>query len=548
MGTFALRTGSPQDPTLYDDKPPVTDSEAADYYQLDLCRHSLWLLFSVNGLMKYIVMNQHSTSRADPRHARRVSCIICAKGKRRCSRQIPSCTRCAEKGFVCRYPAPRISYVPPIELVFSSDGPPTVYQDLRGSAGNSASSGASSATANGRYHEQLLLDSTNENRNHLAQDSTSFLTESRSATTGDEPILAPHLSNPWFLSPSSWVITDNTDSVRPRGCLNEEALRQFPDHAMAWLKQWSVKGHCPFIHLNQQKTFNGFPDCLQDAYTVTAAYTNSTPATKQLALRILQSRAAQLVSTFKDARSLEDLIYGPMTALSRLQALLVYTIIGLFDGDIRARGQAESNLDILTTWSTELWERAVLDISQSRAAEDNPSTDINDLLATERCKKVGTAQEAMDAAAPTSTDPTISTTKYDYMGLIMDGTIYSAWQSWIFAESIRRTYLTVGITRSVFRVLQKGWSDCPGGIIFTAANGLWDASDPHTWMKRISSSGFLPVRHTDMGNLVDQTDRSKVDEFSHTIVIISFGLERYAQWGADSNEQESVSADSQRRL
>ncbi|KAL6821458.1 hypothetical protein V8C40DRAFT_250350 [Trichoderma camerunense] len=493
-------------------------------------------------------MDLHNTSRADPRHARRVSCIVCAKGKRRCSRQIPTCTRCAEKGLVCRYFAPRISYVPPVELVYSSEGPPTVYQDLSGSAGNSAGSSASSATANGNYHEELPVDSTSENRNHLTQSSTSLLTESRFVTTGGEAILAPHLSNPWFLSPSSWVITDNADSVRPRGCFNEEALRQFPEHAMAWLKQWSVKGHCPFIHLNQQKTFNGFPDCLQDAYTVTAAYTNSTPATKQLALRILQSRAAHLVSNFKDARPLEDLIFGPMTALSRLQALLVYTIVGLFDGDIRARGQAESNLDILTSWATELWERTVLDISQGHTAEDKPSTDNNDIPATESRKRPRTMQGAMDATAPPSIDLTISATKYDYMGLLMDGTVYSAWQSWTFSESIRRTCLTAGITRSVFGVLQKGWSDCPGGIIFTAANGLWDSPDPHIWMKRISSSGFLAVRHTELENLVDQTDRSKVDEFSQTIAIISFGLERYAQWGADSNQQESVSADSQRLL
>nr|WNZ75588.1 hypothetical protein [Trichoderma harzianum] len=425
-------------------------------------------------------MEPHNTSRADPRHKRRVSCIICAKGKRRCSRQIPTCTRCAEKGLVCRYPAPRISYVPPVELVYSSDGPPTVYQqDLCGSAGNSAGSSASSATATGNYHEELFIDSTNTNRNHLAQGSTSFL----------------------------------------------KALRQFPEHAMAWLKQWSVKGHCPLIHLNQQKTFNGFPDCLQDAYTVTAAYTNSTPATKQLALRILQSRAAQLVSNSKDARSLEDLVFGPMTALSRLQALLVYTIVGLFDGDIRARGQAENNLDVLTSWATDLWERTVLDLSPDRVAEASHSTDDSDRLATESYKKPGTAQEAMDATAPPSIDQTIDTTKYDYMRLLTDGTVYSAWQSWTFAESIRRTCLTAGITRSVFRVLQKGWSDCPGGIIFTAANGLWDAPDPHIWMKRTSSSGFLAVRHTELENLVDQTDRSKVDEFSQTIVIISFGLE-----------------------
>ncbi|KAL7907652.1 hypothetical protein GGI35DRAFT_454531 [Trichoderma velutinum] len=489
-------------------------------------------------------MERH-TSRADSRHPRRVSCIICAKGKRRCSRQIPTCTRCAEKGLVCRYPAPRISYVPPVELIFSSDGPPTVYQDPCGSAGNAVGSGTSSATTNGIYHEQLLLDNTNENRNHVSQDSASFLTESLSVTTGGESILAPELSNPWFLSPSAWVITYNNDPVRRRGCFNEEALRQYPERAMAWLKQWSVDGYCPFIHLNQQKTYNGFPDCLQDAYTVTAAYTNSTPATKRLALRILQSRATQLVSNFKDARPLEDLIFGPMTALSRLQALLVYTIVGLFDGDIRARGQAESNLDILKSWATELWERAMLDISQGPVAEDHSSVSINDLPATESCKNLGTTQGVMDAAAPPLTDETITDAKYDYMGLLMDGTVYSAWQTWAFAESIRRTCLTVGITRSVFRVLQKGWSECPGGIIFTAANGLWDAPDPHIWMKRIASSGFLAVRHSDLENLVAQTDRSKVDEFARTVVIVSFGLERYAQWGADSNQRETVSADLQ---
>ncbi|KAL7954021.1 hypothetical protein V8C34DRAFT_320397 [Trichoderma compactum] len=421
-------------------------------------------------------MELDNTSRADPRRARRVSCIICAKGKRRCSTQIPTCTRCAENGFVCRYAAPRISYVPPVELVFSSDGPPTVYQDLRGSTGNSAGSSTSSATANGNYHEQLLLDSTNENRDNLTQDSTSFSTESRSGTTAGEPILAPHLFNPWFLSPSSWVITDNADSVRPRGCFNEGALQQFPEHAMAWLKQWSLKGHCPFIHLNQQKTFNGFPDCLQDAYTVTAAYANSTPATKQLALHISQSRAAQLVSNFTDARSVEDLVFGSMTALSRLQALLVYTIVGL-SMVISAQGVKLKAISISSR---------LLNLSQDRVAKDNPSTGNNDLLATENCKKPGTTQGVVDDATPPSIDQTISATKYDYIGLLMDRTVYSAWQTWTFAESIRRTCLTAGITRSIFRVLQKGCSDCP---------------DPHIWMKQLE-------------NLVDQTDHSKVDEFS----------------------------------
>jgi hypothetical protein len=66
---------------------------------------------------------------------------------------------------------------------------------------------------------------------------------------------------------------------------------------------------------------------------------NKTPANKLIVLRIIESRAQELCSA--------PMPNTPLEILARAQALLLYQIIRLFDGDVQLRMGAEQGLGSL---------------------------------------------------------------------------------------------------------------------------------------------------------------------------------------------------------
>src|ERR1044071_7423281 len=61
------------------------------------------------------------------------SCAACAKSKRKCGRQTPSCARCQARGLPCTYPASKptcwvvSSYMPPDQLSNTAPTTPILY-------------------------------------------------------------------------------------------------------------------------------------------------------------------------------------------------------------------------------------------------------------------------------------------------------------------------------------------------------------------------------------------------------------------------------------
>ncbi|PTB38979.1 uncharacterized protein TrAFT101_007006 [Trichoderma asperellum] len=405
---------------------------------------------------------------------KRLACIPCTKAKRGCSKQAPSCQRCLEKNVICRYPAPRIA--PPYDLVFAANG------------AVSAVPASTSSTS-----ERSLIPSP---ASHAGEEQ-----QQQVHTQSRHPVTAEALQNPWFLSPSSWTVDHNTSAIPSQISFSDEALTYFIDLLHTWLKQWTNEGHCPFIHPQLWKLH--LPDCIQDAFASLAAYHSRTPATEKMIMRIIESRVNNLVGGQNPSADGDFgvIMLDPACHLARTQALLVYKIIRLFDGDIRARAQAEKHIDTLSLWARQLWQSAGFALSSEQA---DASTDR------------GNSNGPVDTQLRT------------------DGSITSTWQAWIFSESIRRTYLAATLTEAVYLTLKQSWAPCPGGIMFSGGAGLWEASSPLAWFNQYQNNLVNSVRCIDGNQLFTSARPSDVDEFCHATLIVSYGLERFERWCNES--------------
>lgn len=404
--------------------------------------------------------------------SKRLACICCSKAKRKCTKQTPACRRCAEKDLVCRYPAPRPP--PDYDLIYSGDGHCTIVPNGDKADDGSDSSGLPINAPRGRPLASSLFQSQ-------------------------------HLDKPWFLSPSSWNI-DHRDVLNARIYFGDGALIDFMDKVRGWLGQWTSEGRTPFIHANLYEAV--LPEPIQDAFTALTAYQSKTEATQRVVLYIVEQRADRLL----EQQSLYDgdaalIILDTLAHLARTQALLIYSIICLLDGDIRARCHAESYIETLTTWAKQLWESAGLCIASSHSGKGSEPENISE-----------------NALIP---------------GLNTDGTIPSAWQAWLFSESIRRTYITATLVTAAYLTLKQGWAPCPGGITFTPGTGLWEAKSPYSWWGQLKNSPVGPLQCVRAHEVFTTNVPSDFDEFTHAILIVSFGLEQVTQW-QDKVALESV--------
>ncbi|KAJ2972351.1 hypothetical protein NQ176_g7208 [Zarea fungicola] len=198
-------------------------------------------------------------------------------------------------------------------------------------------------------------------------------------------------------------------------------------------------------------------------------------------------------------------------------ALLIYEIIRLFDGDIRARAQAEEGIHVLSTWTRQMWQSAASHAAESSTADDT-------------FYRLQRRQQDMTAVPPAFVPPLKSTFA------AQKGDADSTWKAWIVAESIRRTYLTSTFVEAVYTVLKQGWASCSAGIAYSGGTGLWDAASPTAWLDHIRSNDIFAIHSVELDRLFEAATPSDVDEFTQAMVAVSFGLDRYEAWEGVSRE------------
>lgn len=88
------------------------------------------------------------------------------------------------------------------------------------------------------------------------------------------------------------------------------------------------------------------PSSIRTCFTASALYSNITSSNKTSVFKVLCESLNELKR--------QQLIDTPQEKLARVQALFLYQIIGLFDGDVILRSNADKNMPLLHGWLDEL--------------------------------------------------------------------------------------------------------------------------------------------------------------------------------------------------
>jgi hypothetical protein len=357
------------------------------------------------------------------------ACTICAKARRKCGKQRPQCTRCQARGSTCTYPPSKpASFIP-----LSTDETPD----------NTA------LTSTSRSSQSINISST-----FWTDPITSF----------------------WFASPETWTIDSPPSQLTTQITrFNNTDFSRILDKVFAWLLQWLETGSNPFIHRHLYLVC--FPPSIQSAYTALSTYRHKSPSNTPIVLRIISENATRLVDEgliLSETPTCLDALWN----LPRVQALLVYQVIGLHDTDIRLRHLTERHIPVLEDWVGVLMQQVSQAIHSLSGIHD---------------------------ATPENT----------------------LWYSWIIAESVRRLWLVVAGIQGLYKFCcdPNTLNACLGGTLFTSRDGFWEAGSASVWEKRCGERYAGLVRLTETEKLFSMVPREEISEFAKVVLECTYGSE-----------------------
>jgi hypothetical protein len=225
------------------------------------------------------------------------SCQACVIAKRKCSRTLPQCQRCKDKGIICKYR----------NQPFSTDNNSTTW--FLGSHSDGPT------PADSIQHDQrrgLVLAS---------RSNTTVLSLDRMLLDAPAVILT-------FDQPTVNYLTDH--------------LRTFP---MAFVRN----GGTLFIH--RQLYQDGLPDTLQDIFALCAMDIHHSQANQHIISRAISSTAIHLIQSIPSTHTF-------ISKLAFVQSLILLQIMTLFcpTVDQALRQQAERRMPLLKVWAVKLYQ------------------------------------------------------------------------------------------------------------------------------------------------------------------------------------------------
>ncbi|KAK6612825.1 transcription factor cys6 protein [Botrytis cinerea] len=230
-------------------------------------------------------------------------------------------------------------------------------------------------------------------------------------------------------SPVSLTILSNPDLAITQASSDPGLLPRvnFMAKRLAMIpRAFAQHGHTIFIHRMQ---FQQNPSvALYDAMSACALYHMRGAMNEAFVFGNLELKCQQLISSINANIS----FVTKTELLAAVQALLLYQMIRLFDGDIRLRAHAEFDEPNATSWAAQL----------------------NNMICHDHQNMV---------FDPNSTEMSIVTTGID-----------SNWNSWLVNESIRRTVLVTFMLNGVYNFLKLGYyTPTKSPQCFTAQAALW---------------------------------------------------------------------------
>jgi Fungal Zn(2)-Cys(6) binuclear cluster domain len=411
----------------------------------------------------------------------RTSCLACVKSKRRCDIGLPRCKRCATKGLACDY------------------------------AGNTRSALTGTSVRNqdqtdaSRTGHEGLADTSHDILNsiltpaiEMGQDATCFVEPTWPASTSSAQVdhtlnLSTFPSEEQWLSNSNDIAIDGyVDSSLPifepgddyitTGAIYEERTRFASRQFRMYPEIFYTRGQNPFIHKHSYTEH--LPPVISDALSACALYSGKNTENELFVFGDISRKA-------KDLAEMQRPFLSPVDLLASTQALLLYQIMRLFDGDIRQRADAESHETILISWTEQLLARVV----------QGPLT--------------------MDPGA-----------------LSQDSISKSSWNDWIFEESCRRTILTSFMLQGTYSFLKFGYDNVTGKVnrlCFTAQAALWNARSEYHWRETSKEKHHFKVTIGEWDSAMEGVKPEDLEELGIMIQVLYKGIDIICEWLGKEN-------------
>ena len=287
------------------------------------------------------------------------------------------------------------------------------------------------------------------------------------STSMDTEISVPSLVNligpmkEWLEAASSVSTMNTLESPFPffsfpeHGTLSNRQVDYMVAQFKSSIKSFVLDNQTTFIHpLLYQETV---PGLYQDVLTLCSLYLHQTPRNRDCIFRILDCKVTALV------KASPSLLSSVEDNLLALQALILYQIIRLFDGDIRQRVNAERHLELLDSWTLRL------------------------------------QQNYFQALETPGTEPV-----YDH---------------WVLIESIRRTTMVSVVLRGLYAVMKDGYCElvpllCTLPVSNTGR--LWKTAEMNWWEQTSSQEVVTYLEFLEKWNAGNV---SRVDEYEKLLLV-----------------------------
>ncbi|KAH8627197.1 hypothetical protein IG631_16965 [Alternaria alternata] len=427
------------------------------------------------------------------RASRHKSCLKCIQTKRKCDRTQPRCRRCIASNSECQYIGRNRCVRHPIIQPGQADQSFPVSTEHVNRAQPPAnwqlqpyytSSMTSLPTP---YLDDTLFEFPNHpfNLGDVPYDDTFQF--GCSSSSNNSSVAVQVSSTDICTDPLSTRLNTPEAMIRPRVEFVAKRLAAIPC-------RFASQAQTMFIHRMQfQYTCLA---ALQDAMSACALYSMKTEANQALIFSHMQQKCQQLITnTNAQSASKTEL-------LAALQALLLYQMIRLFDGDIRLRALAEADESVTLQWANRL-KTLLRDNAVARQSTASPITRAG-FHSSSSSQKRSLVDSADD------------------------------WQFWLTTESIRRTIITTYILSGIYNFLKLGY-DGPTPdlrLSFTAQTALWGAQSESgwRWAREDASVENLEIRIERWDEAVTKAKPEDLEEMGVCVMVMLWGVESARGW------------------
>ncbi|KAH8698787.1 hypothetical protein BGW36DRAFT_376733 [Talaromyces proteolyticus] len=397
----------------------------------------------------------------------RKACVHCVKSKRRCDQATP-CYRCKVRSLECHYQNAPLSSQ-------SKQRTDLMSEDLQGYTPVTVD--VNELFADSSNLDQMMNDVNTSLDNPQVELSLPPFPD----PDLDWSDVMGHLES--FSVPDHITINDSPTRSVLAGEIYQErivfSIKRMKSYPGLFVRQCQT----PFI--NKRLYTENLPDAIQDVLGICSLYNQKNESNQNLIFRTISYKVKNLIDNYTPVGM------SAIQHLASIQALILYQIIRLFDGDIRQRADAERDDLTLRDWTKQLKHRT----------------------------------QRIDTVSRYIVSSTVAVT-------------VDSWETWIFAESLRRTVICSYALQGLYCFLKNGWDDSHHefqDLSFYAQKALWEAPSMYYWKSALEEKSPLPVHFCNWDSDITDAKPSDIEDLGMMMMVLMKGVDHCSEWAGSQN-------------